>query len=317
MNFGAIEEDKLENTEPTELTLDIEKVTVKSLLSKYTSAVGLDISKTGTGVIVWENDKYETYSIEIDMEVDLIKDDLAEEKMRLEYEGYLLELFEGKHFELVAIENVFGGKNFDTVRKLLALNSVMGELILKGKISADRVIKRQNQEWKKWLRSIYRLKNVNDKIEIEQALLHMEFEFAEKYHNESKGFKDKIRYQDILDATGVLCSAIIELQSNPTAERHKKLTMKNIEVTHLVDLSDIHYTDDKVINKFPVKLIDLNMSLEKQILHTINENSEENIVYAVQVPNSRLGTFGLSRDIPFYDQGYCVVVFYRKALKRL
>ena len=296
----------------------IDTVSVESLLKKFKSAVGLDISMTSTGLVIWENGVLTKYQIKVDMEVDLNRDELGEEKMQEVFATDLLSVLEGRHFEVIAIENVFGGQNFDTVRKLLALNSVMGRLILQGKVTCDKFFKRSNKVWKKYLGRVYRVKGAKDKINIEEALIYMNYDYALENCNLPPTKKEEVGYQDILDATGLLCGLAVELEENPEGVKFKEVTIADVKTTYIGDMVDLDYIEDKMIRDTPIMEVELDMPLEKRIVATLREaevNGVEDTIYAIQVPNTKLGAFGSRQGIPFLSQGYCVILFYHKAVK--
>ncbi len=299
----------------------VNKPRVEDFLKRFESALSFDISMTGTGITEWHRDTGEIlhHTIEIDDEVDLSKDDLAEEKMRLAYEKDVLSIYEGKHFEVVVIENAFGGKNFDTVRKLLALNSVIGTLILRGKMSATHFYKRSNKVWKKYLSKVHRVKGLKDKLNIEEALLYLEYPYAVNYTHLSKADKERVHYQDILDSLGQLVGLAIELNENEgKAKTTKRLQMRDICVSYMNDIAELDFTDDKILTESQVEIVELDMDIEKKVLTQTQEgyNLQETTAYAMYVPNDKLGTFASRYDIPFNDQGYVYVVFYDKQLKK-
>lgn len=322
LSFGVQEDSSADQAQVIEqVSVSIQKPTVKDYLRKFESAISLDIAKNHTGVIVWDRatDTYETYSIVIDMEYDYTNP-YNEINMRLEFKDYIRQLVEGKTFEVAVVENVFGGDNYDTVRKLLALNTVLDELAVTGVCTIKNMYKRDNQTWKMFLRKIHNVKGLKDKQMIERVLLYMEFPMAVQYHNAKPSVKAEMCYEDILDATGMLCALSVELTENPesTGIRKKKLTMKDIEVDHISDMVDLDFLDDDLIRAFPVQEVSFfGRSVEKAIVQIVDDATDKEVVFAMEVPTSKLGTFGIKHEIPYYKDGYCVILFYLKELKKI
>lgn len=290
-----------------------DKVSVTSLLSQLKSGLSLDISKSSTGVALWENGELKKYRISLDLEYSK-EDPYSEARMRLEFKGYLTELLGGREFEVAVVENVFGGENFDTVRKLLALNTVLDELALTGVIKVGKMFKWGNQEWKSWLRKLHKVGHApTDKYEIEQVMLALEFDFALEHCNARPSVKEEIGYQDILDATGQLCALSLMLNSDTKKAKPRSIGMKSVEVTYIADLVELDYIEDSIFGKFPIQDVILTSTIEKTILSTIT--ADEDYIYAMEVNRGRLGTFGIKHNIPFGD-GTCVLLFFRKDLRK-
>lgn len=299
-----------------EKTLECSRVTIDTLLSRFKSAIGLDISKNSTGVVIWEAGTIKQYRIVIDEEYD-DSDVYSEIKMRLAFKKDLLSLVEGKEFEVAVVENVFGGTNFETVRKLLALNTVLDEIVISDKkCVVEHMYKYENTYWKKWLRKVYKVdKAPTDKYEIEQILLYMGYPFAVNNTNLKPSEKAEIGYQDILDATGLLCALSMELGSGVVRKQGKKLRMDNVEIDYIGDLTELDYIEDRIYKRFPIELVNYNgKSLEKFILSTLQE-SDEDIIYGIQIPYYELGAFAMKYNIIEISEDI-VLLFYKKSLKR-
>lgn len=314
LNFGVGTSYGVASTPKEDLS--IEKITAMSLIKTFKSAVTFDISKTSTGLGVWDGVEYKKYKITMDTVYNKT-DALSEARMRREFKEYLTELLGGKHFELVVVENVFGGENFDTVRILLALNTVADELILEGVFTADTVRKVDNQSWKMCLRKVHKVKGKpTDKYEIEEIMKYLEFDFALENCNLTDSQKDEIGYQDILDCTGLLCAMAISKTMDVKIKSGKSIKMASIEILNFDCEEDLDFCDGKVLRRYPIERVQLTGSVEKTILNTVNDRPTEDIIFELEVPNERLGTFVSRYNIPFSDYGSVLLIFFRKALKR-
>ena len=116
------------------------------------------ISKRHTGVSIWDKstNSITTYGFKLD---DYKSDDyFAEYKMRREFKSKLKEIVQDKYFEYCVIEDVYAGENFDTVRKLLALQTVIDELIFDGVVKIEHFYRWKEPEWMRNVRALYKHK---------------------------------------------------------------------------------------------------------------------------------------------------------------
>lgn len=210
--------------------LIIEKPSVEGILGlTMKSGLGLDISKNSTGVAIYKDGVLKTYQVipEFDEE-----DDLRYYYMVKSLEDDFSTLVEGCHFDIIAIEDAIQGVNFHTDRLLILLNSVIDRLIGEGKVTCDYFRRIENTKWKKWLRTLRPVKKYEtDKIEIENTMLYLGYDFALDGQNLSKSEKEKMGYQDQLDAIGVLIGAGLErLNSKGTVSKSKKQFKQHVEL---------------------------------------------------------------------------------------
>ena len=286
----------------------IEKPTVENILSStMESGLGLDISKTSTGIMVFENGETNTYQSVIEYDEE---SELHYYHMVKALEEDLLYVAEGKHFDIIAIEDAIQGENFDTVRKLILLNSVIDKLIAEGKITCNYFDRINNQVWKKWLRTLRPGKHYQtDKIEIEEILLMLEYSFAVENQHLSKREKEKTGYQDQLDATGVLIGAGLRRQNEKvTPKKKKKLPPITVE---LYDNEEIVLETYKNYN---ITRIQLGGNLNASVNSFFKDLSDADRGKAYYMVLESLGTLGLSRDIMDLENKLNYVVVHQLSL---
>lgn len=294
----------------------IDKVSVHSLLSKFDSAIGLDISKRSTGCVIWYNGVLEKHQIKLSDDINIKEDPFAEELMRREFSDKLLEIINNRSFQYGVVENVFGGENFDTVRKLLALNTVFDGIILDNKCSVEHYYKRVNTEWKKYLGKIVHIDGApTDKFRIQQIMEYLEFDYYLENKDLSDAEKEKIGFQDILDATGMLCALSIELNSNIENKKKSLVPFNKLNIKYYDSEDEFEY-DGRVsrVHDLGVTIVtcDNIRDIKKFIVDTVNEDTTK--AYLIEVPNEKLGYFALERGIEPSPYGSKWVLAYTKGL---
>lgn len=296
--------------EPEFKPLSIEKATVDSILSCIKSGVGLDIAKNHTGICIWNNNKIETYGFKL---MDYDKSDyFAEYRMRADFKKKLKPLVEGKHFEYCIVEDVYGGDNFDTTRKLLALNTVMDELIFEGVCTVDNFVRWLASEWMKYFRMIYKQKGkLKSKIETQGILEYLEYDFYIKNKDLSNKLKEDIFFEDICDATAMLCGMIMKKNCELSLAKSSSLKLSDIKMVYVEDLEDTYSLRDKRISEEGYVYLDLqSRSLEKGIVDAVRAYPD--LVLCTYLPVSKLGRFGIQNKFEFYERGEGYLIFYNK-----
>lgn len=293
----------------------IKKPTIESVLSKFKSGIGLDIAPNHTGVALWKDGKLETFGFYVDMDYD--KDSyMAEARMRKCFKDKMREILKGYDWEVCVIEDVYGGKNFSTTRKLIALNCVVDELVLEGDITIHNLYRFAEAEWMKDLRTIQKIGNkLNPKYECEQILKYLGFDLVLEEENSSPTRKANIFYEDRCDATGQLLSLAMHLISNVREVRSSSVRLSNVQMYFFEDLYEHPEVNDSVLDIYCMNLCSefSTNSIEDSILECLKDG---NGLYAAYIETSQLGTFGIKNGFTYYDQGYGYLVFYDKSLRR-
>ena len=297
--------------------LSIESVTVESLLKEMGTSLALDISKNSTGISFWKDGELHVSNYHIPVEY-TDSDPFSEIKMRLDFKRHLTSLFKGEHFDTIIVEDVFGGDNFSTVRKLLALNTVIDELVVEEVITVENFYRQSNQTWKSNMRSIYKAgKGLKDKFEIEQVAIHLEFGYALEHKSDTDAQKAKGGYQDILDATMMLCSVSALRNSEIKTKKSSRIKKSDIEFDFIEDLEYLDYSDKELYSQYPyleISRANKKATIEKVFVDSFNNNEEyEEYILALHVSNGEVGLFGIEHSIPT-TEGY--ILGYLKNIKK-
>lgn len=168
-----------------------EKLLVSDILPKEGLHLGLDISKSSTGVTVIRRGIIKSWNLTLQGSTDT---QFSEILLRRELRDLLIDAFENFTFDTIVLEDVYEGVNPDITRLLYSLNTVVDELILDGYIYCKNFVRVNNKSWKSWLWSIEPQlgKGLNEKARIEESLKNL-------------GIRDSGKgYQDRLDSLGML-----------------------------------------------------------------------------------------------------------------
>ena len=293
----------------------VEKATVESILSSIKSGISFDIAKNHTGVCIWDGSKVEILGFDISYDYDST-DYLAEAKMRLWLKNKCEEIMKGRHFDICQVEGVFGGVNYDTSRKLIALNGVVAELILEGRVSVSNYYNLTQKEWSKDFRTVIKLgKALSSKYETQEILKYLGFNFVLENENLSNAEKEAIFYEDKCDAVGMLCGVALRLNSNANFKKSSSVALSNVKMYFIEDMYDTYSLNDKVFDDNQIISVDItSKDLEKEIRDLATKHDD--CILATCLENKQLGVFGINNGFTFFEQGYGYLVFYNKELKR-
>lgn len=287
----------------------VSSVSTETLLSGIKSGVGLDIAKNHSGVTIWDNGEIQRYGFELDTYDN--SDPFAEYRMRLSLKEKLKDLLGGKHFQHCVIEDVYGGENFDTVRKLIALNTVIDELIFEGIVKVDSFYRWKEPVWLKYFRKIYKVKgSPKAKIETQRILEYMNDSFYMKNKDLSDSKKKEIFFEDICDSTAMLCAVVMYLKEDKV-EKDKQLSLKDIQM-YYIEYEDyyLEIEDDRIRLEQYYYADPHFRNLENKILSEARNHPDE--VICMDLPVSRLGTFGLKNKLSYFESGDGCLLWYRK-----
>lgn len=211
--------------------LEEENITLEQKVVGNGSYLGLDISEGSTGVCIYLDGVKDTCNITVDM---FLGDVHEEARMRRSLRSDLTTLLEGKHFDVIVIEDVFQGINAKTTRILYSLNTVIDDMILDGVVSCDKFVRVDNMTWKSWLYTVdvdKQYKGMSDKVRIEACL--RSFGVVESGWG----------YQDRLDATGMVLGYLYNRENADKMllnRSKKKVSMADVEVVYDFEVSDVY-----------------------------------------------------------------------------
>lgn len=266
--------------------------------------LSLDVSKNSTGVTYVDNGEKIVGNIILED----FKGPHKEVLLRRGLKRDLLELVEGKEFDVILIEDAFVGENADTVRTLFALNTAIDELILDGVCTCKDFIRVHNQRWKSWLYkldTVGAVKGYNDKEKVKYCMSLL------GVHEEGNGFQDR------LDSMGILVGYFLKGEDSVHEElensKKKKVKITDVEGSYDIDTGYLFYgRDDIDIEK--IIYLDYNRISKKRVLELLTDKPD-----AVYVTENmiKLGNLGddLGLDI-LSEGGYFAFWIKPKKLKK-
>ena len=291
-------------------SVNITKPTVESLLKMLPSGIGLDVAKNHTGVVIWDGVSVTEYGFALN-DYDS-SDYFAEYKMRRDFKNKLKEIVNGKSFEYCIIEDVYGGENFDTVRKLLALNTVIDELIFENVCFVGNFYRWSEVVWMKNLRTLYKQRGkLKSKLETQGILEYLEYDFYLKHKDDTNKVKKEIFFEDKCDACGMLLS-IVAAKINETNQANSvSVKMSDIKMLYVEDIDETFASKDVRFNSEPFLQVELNTrTLEKSIINAVSQHPTDLLI--AYLPSSKLGVFGMKHNFTFYDSDEGYLLFYKK-----
>lgn len=290
----------------------IEKLTVLNLFKTIKSGIGLDISKNHTGIVIWNGKTIETYGFAIE-EYDK-SDYFAEYKMRRDFKEKLYQIVKDRHFEYCIVEDVYSGENFDTVRKLLALQTVIDELIFEHVCVVDNFVRWLQVEWSKYTRQVYKQAGrLKSKLETQGILEYLEFDFYLEHKGDSERVKKEIFFEDICDACAMLIGVIVKKSTEETIAKNPNIKLSDIKmiyVEHKEDRKKVRDKRLKEISEEDIINVEINKTIEKNILTYCTNNRTD--VMCAEIPVNKLGVFGQKHKFNFYESGNGYLYFYYK-----
>ena len=254
--------------------LKIEKLSEKNIVPSKGTFLGLDISKTSTGLCLIRDGEKITGNIELNEDLEELKksDDWvhSETLLRRRLKKYLSEVVEGVHFDVIVIEDAFSGENPEVTRMLYGLNTAIDEMILDGLCSCDKFIRVNNREWKSWIGKTVdpenKYKGLNDKIKIQYWLRDIGI---------TEG--DDTGFQDRLDSTGLLIGYFLQQEKVDQKYVDGKginITWSNLDFAYELDTAFIYEGREWLADLNTIYLDENERITKKQILKLINKNPD-------------------------------------------
>lgn len=287
----------------------IEKVTYRNLMSTVGgSAVGIDPAKNHTGVAIWNGSDVELYGFALP-ETSGVH---AEFDMRLAFKKSLGEILFNKNVKYCVIEDVYGGQNFETVRKLLAVNTVVDELIHEGVFKCEEFYRQPESVWMSNLRWLYKQPGqLRVKYETQGILDWLDFGYYKENVGQPESWKKADFFEDKCDAAGMLLS-VAAMKARGTEEskagRQKK---PSVGMAYLNWYNGYKVSRNKVIRLCEPVMVKLECkNVESEVLMLAMENPGK--VLCAYLPVERLGTFGAKNGFEFYEDGEGYLFFYLK-----
>lgn len=287
----------------------IERATIYDILTQVPSGLGLDISKNHTGIIVWDGKEIKDYGFALESRDR--SDYFAEYRMRLEFKENLSAVIGGMQFSVIIVEDVYGGENFDTVRKLLALNTVIDELIFERKVICDEFFRWNEPMWLSNARLLYKQRGkLKAKIETQGILEFLQWDYYLTHKDDTIAQKKEIFFEDKCDACGMLLGVCASKLFKPVLTEKSNLKLSDIKMFYCESEEQLEGMGCKRIEE-GVIYVDVNLkSLEKSIIQQV-ELHPKDLLCAV-VPPNKLGAFGIKHKFTFFDAEVGYLVFHKK-----
>lgn len=286
----------------------IQTPTVISILDGLGSGIGLDIAKNHTGVCIYTGDRIIQQGFRL-QEYD--KNDVhAEYKMRKDLKCQLGGILNGLSVEHCVVEDVYGGENFDTVRKLLALNTVIDELIDEGVVRTRNFYRWSETRWLKYFRRFYKFRGgLKSKIETQKILEYLRDTFYLENINLSSSKKLEIFFEDICDATAMLCSVSTYLKEKENMESNINISIKDIRMFYIEDWERyLTIPDDRIGSEGWTWVEPEYRSLDKKIIDEVVKSPND--IFIMEVPVKKLGRFGIEHKFEFFPSGCGYLIWY-------
>lgn len=290
---------------------EVARPTIKDILGVFRSGVGIDISKNHTGLCLWRDGRLETLGFAVDMDYDR-GSYLAEARMRKEFKDKLRGYLQGYDWEVCIVEDVYGGTNFDTTRKLLALNCVVDELILDNEIKIDYLYRFKESEWLKDMRKIAKFGNkLNPKYECQKILEYLNFDLVIEHKDDRKKDLLDMFYEDRCDAVGQLLGLAMRLSTKDRNIKSGSVQLRDLKIYFIESDDDIFLLDDYIVVHSEIVTADYTGNSIEDCLLELSDRYPDKVV-SILVDTDKLGTFGVLNGFNYYEQGYGYLIFYNK-----
>ena len=282
---------------------EIKAVSVDDFIGKYVDrALSLDVSKTSTGLTIFENGKTQPYCLKLETDDNTAKYPVGERMLELR-EAIVDIVGENTHFDLICVEEAILGVNAKVSGVAYALNFVIDMLILDGIITCDHFMRINNKSWKAIMRKhtgVIPLKSGSDKdkkdiINYFQALNYSMGYQVNSFKSWSAYMKSGI--QDMLDSVGVMYGSVEKVFREPN--RSTKKVRKTQKVFDNLE-------DAVKYAKFPIKEVLITPEKLLPWFDDLKFVTDESTSYIVKTDS--LGRFGIVKGyLHDYETYYLVV----------
>lgn len=282
---------------------EIKAVSVDDFIGKYVDrALSLDVSKTSTGLTIFENGRTQPYCLKLETDDNTAKYPVGERMLELR-EAIVDIVSENTHFDLICVEEAILGVNAKVSGVAYALNFVIDMLILDGIITCDNFMRINNKSWKAIMRKhtgVIPLKSGSDKdkkdiINYFQALNYSMGYQVNSFKSWSAYMKSGI--QDMLDSVGVMYGSVEKVFREPN--RSTKKVRKTQKVFNNLE-------DAVKYAKFRIKEVSITPEKLLPWFDDLKFVTDESTSYIVKTDS--LGRFGIVKGyLHDYETYYLVV----------
>ena len=187
--------------------------------------LGLDISKTSTGLAKWFDGTVITDNHTIDVKKG---DENRFLNCYKDLRDYLILTCADDEYDVIIVEDIFLGRNGDTFRMLSVLNICIDILVDEGILKCKEYVKVQNGVWKSWLfKNSNDYTGMSDKVRIRSILSDMGFDFSSL-----KGSQD--RYDALGMIIGYLSRDISAIKEKEDVKNKPKVRLSDLDVEYFL-----------------------------------------------------------------------------------
>lgn len=250
--------------------------------------ISLDISVNSTGWVRSVDNALEWGTFKLETPTG---DDLGR---RQEFRHIVEKLSQGHSFNHLTVEDVIGGKNFQTNKILYQLNVIPDDMIYEGKLSIETLIREGNKQWKAGLKQASGYKSQvkgsrQDKLDTINALKCLGFE---------DNYKAKVR-EDVYDALGLAVGVSFNHYIKPKGQSSKLRT----DVSKVFKIEQFSNEVDASLRAHDiggyVHTLDLTSAprdLRFNFKRYIETQQNDTGIYVVEIPTTRIGVLALDRE---------------------
>lgn len=291
----------------------IEKPTIEGILSKWDSALGLDIAPNHTGISIWRDGKLSVYGFCIDESLS-VDDVFYYAKVRRFFRSKFNEFFGGMTFQHICVEGCYGGENYTTVKALLNINDVVDDMILDGEVFCENFSRVPETKWMSGCTKITKVvAGLNSKVKIQKILKELGFEFYLENCDKTEKYKKEIFFEDICDAVGITLGVCMLQKLNIPLRSSRSVALSSIKTHYVPYFDDIYKLDKGLAHDVCIYEVIMNTStIESEIKRLVSEDTDQ--MYVVRLNTTELGNWGIKRGFKFYPSGDGWLVFYHKDL---
>ena len=296
----------------------LEAITYMNLISKAPNFIGLDISVNSTGWVKWENGvlTYGTYGLVNESELE----------RRQEFKRFLLNLVGDGEFAFVGVEDTIGSCNYQVLKYLVQLNSIVDDMIYDKLLNIKEVKRIDNKVWKRILHELTKTKlsitKCKDKMLIKECM--NDLGFKKEIIPDSRTFEglkdmtnDSAVKQDVYDVLGISISLIVRDYLKLATKKTVKLKndiRKGYQISQFADIFGAKEKAKSIASKKGREVCELDfLNIKRDLVYNFKKAVEQNgdeKIFVIQVPTNKVGVIAIDKDLNL-DKDICYLIAYR------
>lgn len=296
----------------------IEIVTYLTVIEKAPNFIGLDISVNSTGWIKWHDGKlsYGTYGLI----------NTSELERRQEFKRFLKDLVGDDEYEFVGVEDTIGSCNYEVLKFLVQLNSIVDDMIYDKILNIKEVKRVDNKVWKRIMHEVsgttLSITKCKDKQLIKECMndLGLTKEILGD-HVKFKGLRvmtdeDKVT-QDVYDVIGMSVALIVRDYLKIPTKKNIKLKndiRKGYKFEQFIDIFGARERAKTISTKKGREVCELDFTnitrdLVFNFKKAVAQHGDEKL-FIITIPTSKLGVLVIEKDLNT-DNDICYLLVYR------